>query len=101
MEPGSVGSLNVYELVIWAIVGVVAGFVASRVMLGHGLGLVGDLVVGVIGAIVGNLIAGFFGIQIGIGGHPIVSQVLVALLGALVLCLALRLLGLGRRRPAR
>lgn len=101
MEPGATASLNVYELVIWAIVGVIAGFVASRVMLGHGLGLVGDLVVGVIGAIVGNLIASFFGIQVAIGGHPIVSQILVAIVGALVLCLGMRLVGVGRRRPVR
>jgi uncharacterized membrane protein YeaQ/YmgE (transglycosylase-associated protein family) len=94
-------SLNLFDLIVWAIVGVVAGWVASRVMLGHGLGLVGDLVVGVIGAVVGNLLANSLGMQIPIGGHPVVSQTLVAILGALVLCLALRLVGLGRRRHFR
>ena len=97
-------NLDLYTIAVWVIVGLVAGLVASRLMLGHGLGILADVAVGIIGAFVGNFLANYFGVQVVVPGHAIVTQILIALFGALILLLALRLIGMGRgsgrRRPA-
>ena len=91
-------NLDWQTVLIWAIVGLVAGFLASHVMLGHGMGLVGDIVVGIIGGIGANLLANYFNIHFVINGHPIISQIIVAFFGALILLMVLRLFGMGRSR---
>ena len=90
-------NFGVYDLLVWVLVGLVAGFLASRAMLGHGSGLVGDVVIGVIGAFLGNLLAQVFHVQVVVAGHPIVSQIVVAFFGAVILLLVVRLFT-GRRR---
>ncbi len=47
---GSTFTLDLDTILIWALVGLVAGFLASHIALGHGLGLLGDIIVGIIGA---------------------------------------------------
>jgi uncharacterized membrane protein YeaQ/YmgE (transglycosylase-associated protein family) len=85
-------------IVLWVFIGLVAGFIASKLMLGHGMGVFADIAVGIVGAIVGGLLASALGVTFNVPGHPIISEIVVAFLGAIVLLLALRLLGLGRRR---
>ena|SRR5579859_7767386 len=87
--------INLYDIFIWVVVGLVAGLLASRVMLGHGIGVGGDLAVGILGAFIGNLLAAYFGVQVVVAGHPFISQILVAFFGAVILLLLLRLTGLG------
>ena len=89
-------TIDPYTILVWVVIGLVAGFLASKVMLGHGMGLFGDLAVGIIGAFAGGLIASALGVTINVPDHPIVSQIIMAFLGALVLLL-LRLVGVGRR----
>lgn len=89
---------DVYTLLVWAFIGLVAGFLASRVMLGHGMGLIGDVAVGIIGAIIGGLLSRYFNVSLTVAGYPIVSGILTAFLGALVLLVILRLAGLRHRR---
>lgn len=91
-------NLDWQTVLVWAIVGLVAGFLASHVMLGHGMGLFGDIIVGVIGGIGANLLANYFNVHFAINGHPLISQMVVAFFGALVLLMILRLFGLGRGR---
>ena len=73
------------------IVGLVAGWLAGQVMKGGGYGLVGDIVVGVVGALVG----GFLASQI-FGGDYLsginLTTIVVAFLGAIVLIAGLRML---------
>ena len=88
--------INLETLLVWAVVGLVGGFLASRMMLGHGLGLIGDVLVGIVGAVVGGFLADYFGVHLTVVGHPIVSEVVVAFIGALVLLLVLRLVGFGK-----
>ena len=78
----SVDSLPGYPLnVIWfLIVGVIAGWLAGVLMSGSGFGLIGDLVVGVIGALIGGLLFGG-----GLLGGGVLSSILVATLGAVIL----------------
>jgi uncharacterized membrane protein YeaQ/YmgE (transglycosylase-associated protein family) len=93
---GGVVNLNLYDLAVWVIVGVSAGFLASRLALGHGLGLVRELLVGVIGSVVGYLVFAFFHVEIAVAGYPILGQIIVAFFGALALVLVLRLMGMGQ-----
>jgi uncharacterized membrane protein YeaQ/YmgE (transglycosylase-associated protein family) len=73
-------------ILAWLILGLVAGFIASKVVNKTGEGLVLDLVLGVIGAIVGGWIMSLFG-QAGVSGLNLYSLV-VAVLGAIVVLVA-------------
>jgi uncharacterized membrane protein YeaQ/YmgE (transglycosylase-associated protein family) len=90
LDPGS--------LLVWALIGLVAGFLASRVMTGHGLGLLGDMMVGVVGAIAGGFLARYLGVTTTTTSHSIFIEVIIAFLGAVILLAVLRLLGVGKRR---
>ncbi len=81
-------------IIAWIIVGLIAGWAASTVSRGHGYGLIGDIIVGLVGALLGGFLAGFF-IQ---GSVGLVGTIIVAFLGALVLLFILRLFGGGRAR---
>ncbi len=94
---GQAFTLDLDTILIWCLVGLVAGFLASHIALGHGLGLLGDIVIGIIGAFIGGfLLMGVFHISIGVAGHPLITEMLMAFIGAAVLLLVVRLLGGGR-----
>jgi uncharacterized membrane protein YeaQ/YmgE (transglycosylase-associated protein family) len=79
----------------WIVVGIIAGFLGKMVVKGEGPGgLFGDLIIGVIGAILGGWIWNFFG-HVGATGINLPS-ILVAFIGAVVLLLIMRAFG-GRR----
>lgn len=71
------------------IVGLVAGWLAGVLVKGGGFGLIGDLVIGVIGACLGGWLFGIFGASAG-GG--LVGSIVVATIGAVVLLLVVRLI---------
>ena len=73
-------------ILAWVVLGVVAGFIASKVVNKTGEGLVLDLVLGVVGALVGGWIMSLFG-QAGVSGLNLYSLV-VAVLGAIVVLVA-------------
>jgi uncharacterized membrane protein YeaQ/YmgE (transglycosylase-associated protein family) len=75
--------------------GLIAGLLASTVVGGIGYGLVGDIVVGVVGAVFGGWIFASLDISVPIQGLP--GTILVAFVGAVVLLLAIRLLRPGQR----
>lgn len=85
LEPGGV--------IAWLVVGLVAGFLASRFMGAGGYGLVGDIVVGLIGAFVGGLICGMFVT----GDYGLVGSVVVAFVGACLLIWIVRTVTPSRR----
>ena len=91
-------SLSMDTLLIWILVGLVAGFLASHVMLGHGMGILTDVVVGIMGGLIGGFLATYFNVHIAIVGHTIISEMIVAFVGALLLLLLLRVVGLGSHR---
>jgi uncharacterized membrane protein YeaQ/YmgE (transglycosylase-associated protein family) len=84
-------------LIAIIIVGIVAGWLAGRVVDGGGFGLIGDLLVGLVGAFIGDWLLPRLGIHLGVG---LVAAILNAFIGAVVLLLVLRLLsgGFGYRR---
>ena len=79
-------------LLAWIIVGVIAGWLAGMVVKGRGFGLIGNIVVGVVGALTGGWLAGaVFNIQNPISGFNLTTFI-VAFLGAVVLLYIVRLL---------
>ena len=77
------------NILIFILVGLVAGFLASRVVLGKGRGWFWDIVIGILGAVLGGWLAGLLNINIGFG---IFGQIVVAFVGALILLIIWRLL---------
>ncbi len=68
-------------LIIFLIVGAVAGFLAGVIMRGRGFGLLGNLVVGIIGAYLGGFLAKF----VGIAAYGFIGEIIVSTAGAVAL----------------
>lgn len=94
---GQTFTLDIESILIWCLIGLVAGFLASHLAFGRGLGLFWDIIVGIVGAFIGGFVlAGLLHISIGVAGHPIITQMIMAFIGAAILLLIVRLLGGGR-----
>ena len=78
-------------IVIWIIVGAIAGFVASKVVSGKGMGLLWDIVVGIVGAFIGGWLAGLVGLDVSPGTFT-VGGLLSAFVGAVILLVIFRAL---------
>ena len=76
------------SLLLFLVVGIVAGWLAGVLVQGGGFGLVGDLVVGVVGAFLGGFLFSTFGASAG-GG--LLGSIIVATVGAVVLLFLVRL----------
>ena len=86
LQPGGV--------IAWLVVGLVAGFLAGKVMRGAGYGLVGDIVTGLIGAFLGGFL---FGLVV-TGDAGFWSSIVVAFVGACILIVVARFVALKRTR---
>jgi len=84
--------MSLLSILIWIVVGAVAGWLAGLVMRGGGFGLLGNILVGIIGAVVAGFLLPKVGIVI---GGNILAQILNAFIGAV---LVLFVIGLLRRR---
>ena len=80
------------SLLVIVLVGVVAGWLAGQIMRGGGFGLIGDFVVGIVGAFIGDWLLPRLGIHLGVG---ILALIINATIGAIVLLLILRLIAGG------
>jgi uncharacterized membrane protein YeaQ/YmgE (transglycosylase-associated protein family) len=83
------------DLLTWIIVGLVAGVLASLVMGGTGYGIIGDIIIGIVGAFIGGWLFRSLGVTSPIGG--LAGVIFVAFIGAVVLIFILRLIRGGRR----
>src|SRR5215472_3994176 len=86
------------HLLLILLVGLVAGFAATHLVAGHGYGLVGDIIVGIVGALLGFLVLGTFLAEhvlapLGIPDASVLGQIIIAFVGAAILLAVLRLLG--------
>jgi len=79
--------MDTHGIIFWLIIGGVAGWLAGSFVKGGGFGLIGDVVVGIVGAIVGGWLAGALGISIGSG---LIASLVTATLGAVLLIVILR-----------
>jgi uncharacterized membrane protein YeaQ/YmgE (transglycosylase-associated protein family) len=76
-----------HGIIAWLIIGAIAGWLAGTLVKGGGFGLIGDIVVGIIGAFIGGWLAGLLHIGIGSG---LISSIITATIGAVVLIVILR-----------
>jgi uncharacterized membrane protein YeaQ/YmgE (transglycosylase-associated protein family) len=81
-------------LLIIVLIGVISGWLAGKIVDGGGFGLIGDLIVGVLGAFVGDWLLPRLHIHLGYG---LIAEIANATLGAIVLLVILRLVFGGRR----
>jgi uncharacterized membrane protein YeaQ/YmgE (transglycosylase-associated protein family) len=77
------------SIIIWLLVGAIAGWLAGMVVKGGGFGLIGDIIVGIIGALIAGWLLPQLGIIIG-GG--VVGAIINAFIGAVILLIILRLI---------
>jgi len=81
--------VDAQAIIIWLIVGAIAGWLAGMVVKGGGFGLIGDIIVGIIGAVIAGWLLPHLGIVIGSG---FISAVIDAFIGAVILLIILRLI---------
>jgi len=80
--------MTVQAVIIWLVIGAVAGWLAGVIMKGGGFGLVGDIIVGLVGSIIGGWVFGALNISPG-GG--MVGSIIGALVGAIILLAIVKL----------
>ncbi|HEV7546819.1 MAG TPA: GlsB/YeaQ/YmgE family stress response membrane protein [Reyranella sp.] len=85
--------MSTESILVILFVGIVAGWLAGKVVRGAGFGLLGDLVIGIVGAFIATLLFPRLGIHLGSG---IVSEIIFSALGAIILLLIVGLIR-GRR----
>jgi uncharacterized membrane protein YeaQ/YmgE (transglycosylase-associated protein family) len=76
-------------IIIWLIVGAIAGWLAGMVVKGGGFGLIGDIIVGIIGGLIAGWLLPRLGIFI---GGDFIGDVINAFIGAVILFIILRLI---------
>ena len=83
------------QLILFLIVGGIAGWLAGRIMSGHGYGVIVDVILGVVGGLLGGwIVSTLFGIQ----ATGLIASFIVALIGA---CILVAIVHLIRREPIR
>jgi uncharacterized membrane protein YeaQ/YmgE (transglycosylase-associated protein family) len=85
-------AFNPQGFIAWIVIGLIAGWLAGKVMKGSGYGVLGDIIVGLIGSVVGGFVVGL----VLTGSVGFVGSIVVALIGA---CLAIAIWRAIRGRP--
>jgi uncharacterized membrane protein YeaQ/YmgE (transglycosylase-associated protein family) len=79
--------MDLTSVLVWIIVGGIAGLLADAVVKGIGVGLLGAILIGIVGAVIGGWL--FSALGIGLGGG-IIGSIIVAFIGAVILLLIVR-----------
>jgi uncharacterized membrane protein YeaQ/YmgE (transglycosylase-associated protein family) len=77
------------SLIIWLVVGAIAGWLAGVVVSGGGFGIIGDIIIGIIGAFVAGWLFPQLGFHLAVG---LVGVIVDAAIGAIVLLLVIRII---------
>ena len=80
--------MDITSLLIFLAIGAVAGWLAGIIMKGGGFGLLADIIIGIIGAVIGGLLFGLLGISVG----GLIGSIVTATVGAIALIFLIRLL---------
>ncbi|MES1201898.1 MAG: GlsB/YeaQ/YmgE family stress response membrane protein [Pseudomonadota bacterium] len=80
--------MDMQSLLIMAVVGIVAGFLAGTLVKGYGLGLIGNLIVGVLGAILAGWLLPTLGVSFTVV-NPLITSIVYATIGAVVLLIVI------------
>ena len=78
--------------ITWIVIGLVAGWLAGKIMKGSGYGILGDIVLGLVGSVVGGFVVGLFMV----GNAGFIGSIVVAVIGACLLIFIVRAIS-GRR----
>jgi len=78
--------MTLNQIITWLIVGLIAGWLAGVIVKGRGFGIIGDIVVGILGAFLGNLLLGS---TFGLG---LLGTIITALIGAIILLVIIKLI---------
>jgi uncharacterized membrane protein YeaQ/YmgE (transglycosylase-associated protein family) len=82
------------SILVILFVGLVAGWLAGQIVRGTGFGIIGDILVGIVGALIASLLFPRLGLHLGTG---LVSEIIYSAIGAIILLLVVRLLRTGGR----
>jgi uncharacterized membrane protein YeaQ/YmgE (transglycosylase-associated protein family) len=80
-----------HGIIAWIIIGIVAGWITGKLMKGSGFGAIMDMIIGLVGALIGGFISSHLGFG-GVGEHGLVMSIVIAVIGAVILTLLLRLI---------
>ena len=80
-----------HGLIAWIIIGVIAGWLTGKLMKGSGFGFFMDMIVGLVGALVGGFLSSHLGMG-GVGEHGLIISIIISFIGAVVLTVILRLI---------
>ena len=80
--------MTIEALIIWLVIGAVAGWLAGQIIKGYGFGLIGNIVVGIIGAVIAGWLLPLIGVALG-GG--MIAAIVNAVIGAVILLLVIGL----------
>ena len=83
--------MNNESILMIVVIGGVAGWLAGLILRGTGYGIIGDIVVGLIGAFIGNWVVHAFHVSINLGS-PVANRIVVSVVGAVLLMLVIGLL---------
>jgi uncharacterized membrane protein YeaQ/YmgE (transglycosylase-associated protein family) len=81
--------MDVQGLIIFLIIGGVAGWLAGLIVKGYGFGIIGNIVVGIVGALIAGWLFPRFGFDL---GSPILTAIVHATIGAVLLLLLIRVI---------
>ena len=85
-----------HGLIAWIIIGVIAGWLTGKLMKGSGFGFLMDMVVGLVGALIGGFISEHMGMGTA-GQHGMIGSIVIAVIGAVLLTIIVRLISGNRR----
>jgi uncharacterized membrane protein YeaQ/YmgE (transglycosylase-associated protein family) len=74
--------MNIESLLIFALIGAIAGWLAGQILKGFGFGIIGNIIVGVVGAFIAGIVLPAVGVSIGSG---IIGSIIHATIGAILL----------------
>ncbi len=80
-----------HGIIAWIIIGLLAGWLTGKIMKGSGFGFLMDMVVGLVGALIGGFISSHLGFG-GIGEHGLIISIVIAVIGAVLLTWVVRLI---------
>jgi uncharacterized membrane protein YeaQ/YmgE (transglycosylase-associated protein family) len=81
-----------HHIIVWLIIGLIAGSIAGRVVAGGGFGCLGDTIVGLAGAVIGGALLSWIAPNRAVDTGGIIGDIVVAFIGAALLLAVLRLL---------
>ncbi|MGC2613266.1 MAG: GlsB/YeaQ/YmgE family stress response membrane protein [Terracidiphilus sp.] len=86
-----------HGLIAWIIIGLIAGWLTGKLMKGSGFGFFMDMIVGLVGALIGGFLASHLGLG-GVGEHGLIISIIIATVGAVILTWIVRLISGNRKR---